>query len=137
MSTSAYDDTSGSAVRERRPMMEPVLVFDLAAEVTGLREEPEWTDGDRNSRMLAKDVDLRVLLTALRDGASIDEQNGDARVSLQILEGTGVLELSGGSTELRTGQVAVVDAGNPWVFRATGDCAVLLTLAWPTEKAGV
>ena len=31
----------------------------------------------------------------------------------------------------------VIDAGRPWAFRATSDCALLLTLAWPREKADV
>jgi len=39
--------------------------------------------------------------------------------------------------EIAEGDVAVIDAGRPWFFRANDDCAVLLTLAWPRAKAGV
>jgi hypothetical protein len=35
------------------------------------------------------------------------------------------------------GDVAVIDAGRPWLLGATSDSAVLMTLAWPREKAGV
>ena len=138
MTTSPYGETSGSETRESRPMMDQVLVFELQQEVATLRQEGEWTEGDRNSRMLAKDVDFRVLLSVLRDGATIDEQDGDARVSVQLLAGAGSLRVGGvGEAQLSAGQLAAIDAGQPWTLTARGECAVLLTFAWPPEKAGV
>jgi len=137
MSTSAYDDTSGTAVRGPRPLMERLMAFSLADEIAELRAEPQYQDGDRTSRMLAKDVDLRVLLTALRTGAALDEQDGDSRVSVQVLDGSVTLDLHGESADLEPGELAVIDAGNPWVLRARTDSAVLLTIAWPPEKVDV
>lgn len=144
MNASAYGETSGSDTRESRPMMEPLMVFSLGDEIEALRSESPWNERDRNSRMLAKEVDFRVLLTVLRAGARLDEQDGDARASMQLLEGRAVLRLAGGSNaggdeeaELDPGDVATVDAGRPWELEARTDCALLLTLAWPREKAGV
>lgn len=144
MTSSPYGETSGSDSRGSRPMMEPLMVFTLGDEIERLRSEGPWTDGDRNSRMLAKDVDFRVLLSVLREGARLDEQDGDARASIHLLTGRAVLRLGGGSVldgteeaELAAGDVATVDAGRPWELRATAECALLLTLAWPREKAGV
>lgn len=137
MSTSAYDDTSGSPVREGRPLMEQLLVFDLMEEIDRLKAEPTWEDGDRNSRMLAKDVDFRVMLTALRSGASINEQDGDGRVSVQVVEGTVLARLAGTTAELRAGQIATIDAGKPWTLEALDDSVLLLTIAWPRDRAGV
>lgn len=136
-SRSAYGDTSGTGSREARPLMERLMAFSLRDEIEGLRSEEQWLDGDRNSRTLAKDVDFRVLLTVLHDGATLDEQDGDARVSIQLLEGEAQLAVNGQSADLRAGGLAVVDAGQSWDVRARGDCAVLLTLAWPRDKAGV
>lgn len=137
MANGAYGKTSGTDAREGRPMMERLMVFTLSDEIQRLREEEPWTDGDRNSRMLAKDVDFRVLLTVLRPGATLEEEDGDARVSLQLLDGRAVLRLAGAEAELERGEVAVVDAGQRWLLKATQDSALLLTLAWPREKAGV
>jgi quercetin dioxygenase-like cupin family protein len=137
MSTSERGSTSGSDSREARALMERLMTFDLHSEIDQLRGEDPWNDGDRNSRMLAKDVDFRVLLTVLRSGATLDENDGDARVSLQVIGGSARLETASGSTELRAGQIAVVDAGQAWDLTASEDCAVLTTLAWPREKAGV
>jgi quercetin dioxygenase-like cupin family protein len=117
--------------------MERLMVFGLAEEVERLRGEHAWQDGDRNSRTLAKDVDFRVLLSVLRGGATLEEGDGDARVSLHLLEGRATLRLEAAEAELNAGELAVVNAGQRWQLRADGDCAMLLTLAWPREKAGV
>ncbi len=135
MNTSAYDETSGSDTREPRPMMEQLLVFDLLGEIDQLKAEPEWEDGDRNSRMLAKDVDFRVLLTALKPGATIQEKDGDSRVSVQVIEGTVAARMRAATTEVTAGQLAAIDAGTPWTIEALDESVVLLTLAWPREKA--
>lgn len=137
MTGSPYGSTSGTDEREGRSLMERLMVFSLRDELKRLRGEEQWQNGDRNSRMLAKDIDFRVLLSILRGGAIIEEEDGDARVSLQLLEGRASLQLEGAEAELEATEVAVVDAGQHWRLRAEGDCAVLLTLAWPREKAGV
>ena len=137
MTGSPYGSTSGTNEREGRQLMERLMVFSLPDELERLRGEEQWRSGDRNSRMLAKDVDFRVLLSVLRAGAALEEEDGDARVSLQLLEGRASLQLEGAEAELEATEVAVVDAGQRWQLRAATDCAVLLTLAWPREKAGV
>jgi len=137
MATSPYGTTTGAGERESRPLMERLMVFGLTDELERLRDEEQWREGDRNSRTLAKDVDFRLLLTVLRDGATLEEGDGDARVSVQLLEGRGVLELEKDEAELEAGDVAVIDAGQSWRLRAAGDCGLLLTLAWPREKAEI
>jgi quercetin dioxygenase-like cupin family protein len=137
MTTGAYGATTGSNERDSRPLMDRLMVFNLATEIESLRSEDQWTENDKNSRTLAKDVDFRVLLTVLHTGAALDEEDGDARASIHVVEGSAQLDVAGEVTELATGHLAVVNAGQPWVLRAASDCAVLLTLAWPIEKAGV
>jgi quercetin dioxygenase-like cupin family protein len=136
MSAGAYGSTSGTHERESRPLMERLMVFSLAEEIESLRAEFEWADNDKNSRTLAKDVDFRALLSVMHTGASLEEQVGDARASVQVLEGRAEIEVEGARRELGQGALAVIDSGQPWVLRASTDCAVLLTLAWPLEKAG-
>jgi len=137
MTSGAYGSTTGTRERESRPLMDQLMVFSLSDEIEALRNEPQWADNEVNSRTLAKDIDFRVMLTVMHAEALIDEHNGDARASLQLLEGTAMVEVDEVPTELIVGKLAVVDAGRPWVLRATSDCAVLLTLAWPIDKAGV
>lgn len=131
----SYGSTSGSDDRESRAVMEGLMVFDLAAEIQRLRGEDEWADRDRNARTLAKEIDFRVLLSVMRAGARLNEEDGDARVSIQLLDGAARLDANGEEQRLAAGTLAVVDAGRPWALTADGECAVLLTLAWPREKA--
>lgn len=152
MTDGAYGQTSGSDSRDSRPTMERLMVFNVAEEIERLRGESPWTDGDRNSVTLAKEIDFRVLLSVLRDGAALEESNGDARVSVQLVEGRASLQVGGRDVlgavgagnlgagdvaDLEAGDLATIDAGQPWTIRASGDCALLLTLAWPREKAAV
>ena len=136
-SSGAYGSTSGTGSRGARPLMGDLMVFSLLAEIDALREEDQYKSGDRNSATLAKEVDFRVLLSVLRGGATLDKQDGDARASIQLFEGTATLTVDKAVAEIAEGDVAVIDAGRPWFFRANDDCAVLLTLAWPRAKAGV
>ncbi len=133
----AYGATSGTDERESRPLMEKLMTFSLRDEIQALQAEPQWTEGDRNARTLAKEIDFRALLSVMRPGATLDEQDGDARASIHVLSGGARLSVGEESAELGEGQLAVVDAGRPWLLTAATDCAVLLTLAWPREKAGV
>jgi quercetin dioxygenase-like cupin family protein len=135
--TSAYGSTSGTESRDARPLMEGLMIFGLRGEIEALRAEQPYQDGDRNAATLAKEVDFRVLLSVLRAGATIDEQDGDARASIHVLEGRASLRMEGEASDLEASDIAVVDAGRPWFLTAGSDCAVLLTLAWPREKAGV
>jgi quercetin dioxygenase-like cupin family protein len=118
-------------------MIAPLMQFSLEVEADSLRLEPEYREGDRNSRTLAKETDLRVLLTVLRSGAALDEQDGDARTTVQVIDGMAALEIDGDEAHLEPAEIAVVDRGQPWLLRAESDCALLLTIAWPPEKARV
>jgi quercetin dioxygenase-like cupin family protein len=133
----SYGSPGGSATRAGREMIAPLMQFAFDVEIDSLRAEPEYESGDRNSRTLAKETDLRVLLTVLRAGAALDEQQGDARTTVQVVDGVATIELDGEQTSLSQGQLAVVDRGAPWLVVAQTDCAVLLTIAFPPEKAGV
>lgn len=133
----SYGSPGGSDTRGPRTMIEPLMRFSLESEADSLRLEPEYREGDRNSRTLAKETDLRVLLTVLREGAALDEQDGDARTTVQVIDGTATLEIDNAEAHLQPAEVAVVDQGQPWVIRADSDCALLLTIAWPPEKARV
>src|SRR3954454_23803874 len=99
-SSGSYGSTSGTDSRGSRPLIEDLMVFSLPAEIDSLRTEDQYRNGDRNSATLAKEVDFRVLLSVLRPGATLDEQDGDARASLQILDGTATLTVDGQESDL-------------------------------------
>jgi len=132
-----YGSTSGTDTREARAMIEPLMHFSLAEEVAALRAEEAYRMRDRNSRTLAKETDFRVLLSVMRSGAALDEQDGESRASVHVIEGSATLGIDGDETLLEAGELAVVDAGSAWLLQARSECAVLITFAFPDERAGV
>lgn len=137
MKSGAYGPTHGTDERVARPLMAGLLAYSLPAEIARLRSEEEYRDNGANSVTLAKSVDFRVLLSALSDGQSLHQEDGDARASVQLLEGRAALHVDSDAAHLQAGDLATLDAGHGWRLTADGECAVLLTLAWPREKAGV
>ena len=128
------DQTSGSPVREARPLMERLRVFDLDREIERLRQEPTFADDGRNSMTLAKETDLRVLLTVLRAGSALKELDGEGRMSIQVLEGTVRLDVEGEPRQLGGRQLATVDADTRWRLSADADAVVLITMPAPDRE---
>ena len=125
------DTTSGTDEREPRALREPLMRFELQAEVERLAGENEWNDGDRNSIVLAKDARQRVLLTALRSGARIGEDDIDGPFTIQVLTGAVVVRRGNRSVELTEGDLATIEPGPAaWAVDALDDSAVLITIAW-------
>ena len=133
----SYGSPHGSDTRDPRAMIAPLMQFSIDTEIDSLRLEEEYRTGDRNSRTLTKATDLRLLLTVLRASAALDEQDGVARTSVQLIDGTATVSIEGAGTLLQPGDLAVVDRGQPWLLTAETDCAVLVTVCFPPEKAGV
>ena len=129
------DVTSGSDTREARVVGGDLQIADLAQEIERLRSEPEASQRDRNSVLLYKDEELRVLLTVLRQGAQLDEQRADGRFSLHVLEGAVQVDTQGGGAPLVQGQIAAAELTGPWTVTARQDSVLLLTLAWKVEPA--
>jgi len=131
------DTTSGSGLREPRPLREPLMRFNLLDEISRLAGEPQWSEGDRNSIALAKDPHFRILLTVLKTGARIGDDDADATMSVHLITGSATVRHGADEVHLVPGEVAVLEAGSGWQLHADQESAALLTLAWPEERAGV
>jgi quercetin dioxygenase-like cupin family protein len=112
------------------PMAGPFLEFDLTAEVDRLHREVTWKTG-RNARTLMKYDDLRVVLTALRANARIQEHKTEGRISVHMLSGHLRLNASGRTFDLLPGSLLALDQGTPHDIEALEESAFLLTIAWP------
>lgn len=133
----ALESTHGSDAREPRSLRAPLMQFDLAAEIDRLTTEGEWGDGDRNSIVLAKDSRLRVLLAVMRAGARIGDDDAEAAITVQVLGGRVTLRRDLRAIDLGDGHLGTIESGGSWTVEAVEDSAVLLTIAWPPERAAV
>jgi quercetin dioxygenase-like cupin family protein len=112
-----------------------LAILDVGAEGVALLGEPEWVGGDRNSRTLFKADMLRMVLTALRAGAVMQNEDPDEAVAIQPLQGEITVRVGSQEIAARSGELVCVDDGAPWEVRASADSLFLLTVGRPPKPA--
>ena len=130
-------ETSPSPDRDAQQLTGPALHFDVADEVEGLRGEPAWERFDRNAKTLVKDGAFRVVLTALKAGAALEEHRVTARVMVQTVRGHLRVHLSAPdaiAVDLPTGHLAVLQPGITHRVEALEESVFLLTVAGLTDE---
>ena len=115
------------------PMAEPLMEFDLTAEIDRLRAETTWSTG-QNAKTLVKYDDLRVVLTVLKAKARMPEHKTEGRISVHVLSGHLRLRASGRTFSLRPGSLLTLDHGVPHAVEALEESAFVLTIAWPGPR---
>jgi hypothetical protein len=129
------DVTTGTDTRPPRPVHRSILGFDLATEIDQLSAEPAWAEHGRTSKTLAKAATFRVVLTLLRAGGSIGDDDVYAPLTVQILGGEVVAERDGESVVVGAGGLVWFEEGPGWNIRAEQDAALLLSVSWPPERS--
>ena len=115
------------------PLAEPLMEFDLPAEIDRLRAETTWSTG-QNARTLVKYADFRLVLTALQAKTRIPEHKTEGRISVHVLSGHIHLRAAGRTYSLRPGSLLALDHGMPHDVEALEESAFLLTIAWPGPR---
>jgi quercetin dioxygenase-like cupin family protein len=106
----------------------PFVHIGLTEELDRLETEPAWRDGDRNAITLTKRTGLRLVLTALRQGAVLREHRAPTAATLHVLSGRIALRLGERQIELGPGDLVTMEAGLAHAGQALSDTAFLLTL---------
>jgi hypothetical protein len=116
--------------RTPRPLMAPVLTFDLADETKLLRAESEFEKRGHNARTLIKHSEFRLVLIVLRAGAHIQKQGSTQRIALQTLSGRLDIRIPTELVELRAGQLLSLDHHLDYAIEAAVETDFLLWLGW-------
>lgn len=114
--------------RSDRPDTGPLVHTRLAGEIERLKNEPTWTDGDRNAITLTKGAGLTLVLMTLRAGAVLRDHRAPAAATVHVLSGRMVLRAGDRSLELVSGDVVAMEAGLTHAADAQEDTAFLLTI---------
>ncbi len=123
-----------SPARDKRPLADPVLQFDLEQEADRLRREAPWLEHGRNAVTLVKHPDLRVVLMLMKPGTRLQEHHARGRISVHTLSGHVRLHLGGQIADLPAGRLIALERDLPHDVEAVEESAVLLTIAWPGEQ---
>lgn len=129
---STQESPHSGAIRSPGPLGDPMLAFDLGAEIKRLREENAW-QGGRNSKTLVKNEDYRIVLTVLQSGALLHEHRASGRISVQTVSGHIQMHVGDKIIDLPAGHLLSLGRAVPHDVRALEDSAFLLTLVWPEE----
>jgi quercetin dioxygenase-like cupin family protein len=127
--------TTGSPQRPAQRVSASVLQFNLADEARQLRAEEAWRRGDRNAKTLVKEHDLRVVLTALKAGARVEQHATPGRLTIQVTSGRVRVSLGSESTDLFEHELIALERGVPHEVEALDESDFLLTIAWPEGSA--
>ncbi len=120
------------AIRPPGPLGNPMLTFDLNAEVKRLREEEAW-QGGRNSKTLVKNEDFRIVLVVLEANALLHEHKATGRISVQTLSGHIQMHVQDKVFDLPTGHLLALDRALAHDVKALEDSTFMLTIVWPEE----
>jgi quercetin dioxygenase-like cupin family protein len=123
-------DASGTDRPGRPPRtLEPALtVTDLVAEGRTLRADERLAEHGRVSKTLLKTDPLRVVLSALRSGAWMENDDPDEIVTLQGLDGSVTVSSGAGPIVVGAGELVALADGQPWRLEAIEDSLVLLVV---------
>ncbi|HET6765331.1 MAG TPA: hypothetical protein VFH27_16710 [Longimicrobiaceae bacterium] len=112
-----------------RPLSGPVLTFDLREQLAEMRGEEGYRRSGRAGRTLARNGRFRNTLVALSDGVDVGTHHADSPLSLHVLEGAVRFRAAGAEHTAAAGQLVFFAPGDAEDVRASGDTAVLVTLA--------
>jgi quercetin dioxygenase-like cupin family protein len=112
--------------RPPRSLEPAVSVTDLVAAGRTLRADDRLDEHGRVSMTLFKAGPLRVVLSALRAGASMENDDPDEPVAIQGLEGSVTVSVGEEPVAVGTGELVALVDGHPWRLEATEDSLVLL-----------
>jgi quercetin dioxygenase-like cupin family protein len=120
-----------------RPLRGPLQSFNLAAEVTRLREEKAWQEGRRNAITLRKGEGLNVVLLVMKEGDRLDEHSAPGPMTLSVHEGRIRFSAADEYVEAEAGTLLAGDAGVHHSVEALGDTVCLLNVARGSGERGL
>ncbi len=132
--TPSSNDATHNRPEGSRSLDGPAFPVDLVKFSAQLKNEIAWKKQDRNSITVFKTPGLTLVLTALHEGAVVDNLPEDGVIIIQVLEGSIVAETEKGRAELGVGKMLVRhnDAGQP--ISAGKEAILLLTIMMEDPK---
>lgn len=127
------DDQTTSPAPEHVPdrhLDQTVRVLELEKEADELRRTSAFREHGHSAKTLVKYPSLRLVLIALRAGASLGEHKAEGRTSMQTLNGDVMVALGERKVLLPEGSVVSLDKAVPHDVIAMADSTVLLTVCW-------
>lgn len=112
---------------------EAVSHFDLQTEVNEAESQRPWQSGVYSKTLLKQD-DMRLVLTLMNPGATMDEHHADGSVSVQVLIGKLRLKAQDADHLLPARHLLSLQPSVRHSVQAVDPSAFLLTISWPSSE---
>jgi quercetin dioxygenase-like cupin family protein len=81
------NDATPQRPEGNRILNAPLVEMNLYTFIDQVKNEPTWTDSDRNSVTLFKSATMRIVLLGLHEKAELKPHKANGVISVQVLEG--------------------------------------------------
>lgn len=105
----------------------PYVFIDLPAFIDQITKEKAWEKNDRNGITVFKADNITMVITALQEGAKIDDNVVDAFLTVQVLGGKTRISSPDGDIDMQKNQVINFHPGIKHSIEAISDVILLLT----------
>ncbi len=106
----------------------PYVFIDLPAFIDQIKREKAWEKNDRNGITVFKSSELTLVITALQATATLDHNNVQAHMTVQVIEGEMRIATTDGDVTMKSGNVMAFHPGVPHTIHATTDVILLITI---------
>src|SRR5687768_3244901 len=127
------DSKSNQATPQRpegdRLLNASLVEMDLNKFIKQVKQEPSWSDSDRNSITIFKSDSMRIVLMGLHEKAELKTHTANGVISVQVLEGKINFVTEERAVMLEQGQMIALQQKVPHSVTAIQETFFLLTLA--------
>jgi len=127
--------TKSPLSEENKSKSTSLRTFDLLSLIEKMKHEHTWEKGELNVKILLKNPQKQIVLTALHEGSKIRSFQSNDSVTFQIMEGKLNLHTRKESIDLDKGQLLTLDENMKYSLSTEEKTVFLLTIAKGNQQA--
>jgi len=127
--------TKSPLSEENKSKSTSLRTFDLLSLIEKMKHEHTWEKGELNVKILLKNPQKQIVLTALHEGSKIRSFQSNDSVTFQIMEGKLNLHTRKESIDLDKGQLLTLDENMKYSLTTDEKTVFLLTIAKGNQQA--
>lgn len=116
-----------------RALSAPLQTFDLEGEISRLKGEKAWMEGNRNAITLHKGGGMNVVLLVMKAGDKLEE-HAAGQISLGVREGNILFATPDETVEAGADKLIACEAGVRHSVEAISDAVCVLTIAAQSDR---
>jgi quercetin dioxygenase-like cupin family protein len=119
-------------ISNRKRLSTPSML-NLNEEMDAILSEKPWHETGRNSRTIAKYSNFRIVLAALKQGASLEKHQAKGCLSIQVFKGRIRVCLPQDVIDMSKEKLLTLDNAIPHAVEALEDSIFLITMSFTAE----